>query len=105
MSTNFNNRQLPGNSPLANVLVVVLGAIAIAVSFVIGFVAFVALAAAVLIIGAVIWIRIAWMSLQVRKQGGNQTYPGGSQTNKHSVIEGEYQVIPAKKGDDNSSQT
>jgi hypothetical protein len=69
VSTNFNNRQLPGNSPLANVLVVVLGAIAIAVSFVIGFVAFVALAAAVLVIGAVVWIRIAWLGLQVRKTG------------------------------------
>jgi uncharacterized membrane protein len=105
VSTNFNNRQLPGNSPLANVLVVVLGAIAIAVSFVIGFVAFVALAAAVLVFGAVVWIRIAWLGLRVRKQGGKQTHAGDSQTTGHSVIEGEYHVIPAKKGDDNSSQT
>lgn len=105
MSTNFNNRQLPGNSPLANVLVVVLGAIAIAVSFVIGFVAFVALAAAVLVIGAVVWIRIAWLGLQARKQGGKQTHASNSQTTEHSVIEGEYHVIPAKKDDDNSSQT
>ena len=105
MSTNFNNRQLPGNSPFANVLVVVLGAIAIAISFVIGFVAFVALAAAVLVIGAVIWIRIAWMSLQVRKQGGKQTHAGSSQNSGHSVIDGEYHVSPARKGDDNSSQT
>jgi len=105
VSTNFNNRQLPGNSPLANVLVVVLGATAIAVSFVIGCVAFVALAAAVLVIGAVIWIRIAWLGLQVRKQGGKHTQAGDSQTTGHSVIEGEYHVIPVKKGDDNSSQT
>ncbi len=105
MSTNFNNRQLPGNSPLANVLVVVLGAIAIAVSFVIGFVAFVALAAAVLVIGAVIWIRIAWLGLRARKQGGNKSHTGSSQNTGHSVIEGEYHVIPPKKGNDNSSQT
>ncbi len=108
MNTQPNNRQLPGNSPFANVLVVVLGAIAIAISFVIGIVAFVALAAAVLILGAIIWIRIWWLGLKTRQYGGNRPQanpPGGSQSHGHSIIEGEFHVIPAKKGDDNSSQT
>jgi hypothetical protein len=108
VNSNFNNRQLPGNSPFANVLVVVLGAVAIAVSFVIGIVAFVALAAAVLVLGAIIWIRIWWIGVHTRKYGGKQTRSESfrdAQSENNSVIEGEFHVIPAKKGEDNSSQT
>ncbi len=108
MNTQPKHRQLPDNSPFANVLVVVLGAIAIAISFVIGIVAFVALAATVLILGTIIWIRIWWLGLKTRQYAGNRPQaarPGGSQSQGHSVIEGEFHVIPAKKGDDNSPQT
>lgn len=108
MNTNFNNRQLPGNSPFANVLVVVLGAIAIAVSFVIGIVAFVALAAAVLILGAIIWMRMWWLGWQYRKNGDQQARPArpaAPHSSDNSIIEGEYKEIPAKKADENSSQT
>jgi hypothetical protein len=108
VNINFSNRQLPGNSPFANVLVVVLGAVAIAVSFVIGIVAFVALAAAVVVLGAVIWLRIAWLGWKSRKHGGQRSQtaqtPGG-QSPSNSVIEGEYHVVPGKKDEDSSSQT
>lgn len=108
MNTQPKHRQLPDNSPFANVLVVVLGAIAIAISFVIGIVAFVALAVAVLILGVIIWIRLWWLGMKNRQYAGNRSQaasPAGPQSHGHSIIEGEFHVIPAKKGDDNSSQT
>ena len=46
MTQHFKHRQFPAGNPLANALVVVIGAIVIAVSLVLGVVAFVALASA-----------------------------------------------------------
>lgn len=108
MNANFRNRQLPGNSPLANVLVVVFGVVAIAISFVIGFVALVALAAAVIVLGAIIGIRIWWLGIKSRKHAGKQSQSRpapGSKFGVNSVIEGEYQVIPGKKDDNNRPET
>ena len=108
MNANFRNNQLPGNSPFANVLVVVFGVIAIAVSFVIGIVAFVALAAAVIVLGSIIGIRIWWLGVKSRPNADGtpqKTTMDGAQSRSNAVIEGEYQVIPGKKDSDNSSQT
>lgn len=108
MNANFRNRQFPGNSPLANVLVVVFGVVAIAVSFVIGFVALVALAAAVIVLGAIIGIRIWWLGLKSSKHAGKQSPSRpvqGSKSSANAVIEGEYQVIPGKKADNNTPET
>ena len=108
MNANFKNRQLPGNSPLANVLVVVVGAIAIAVSFVIGVFAFVALAAAVLILAAIIGIRIWWLGLKSRKgpSGDPQTGPAAKpQSNSNTVIEGEFHEVSRKNSDNRPPQT
>ena len=108
MNANFRNRQLPGNSPLANVLVVVFGVVAIAISFVIGFVALVALAAAAIVLGAIIGIRIWWLGFKSRKHAGKQSQSRpapGSKSGVISVIEGEYQVIPGKKDDNKRPET
>ena len=107
MNANFRNNQLPGNSPFANVLVVVFGVIAIAVSFVIGIVAFVAMAAAVIVLGAIIGIRIWWLGVKSRKHAPRQpqtSRAGGAQSGNKAIIEGEFSVIPGKKEDDNAPQ-
>lgn len=102
MNANFRNSQLPGNSPFANVLVVLIGAIAIAISFVIGVVAFVALAAAVIVLGAIIGIRVWWLGVKSRKHAAQQPQnprTDSVQSGGKAVIEGEYHVIAGKKDD------
>jgi membrane protein implicated in regulation of membrane protease activity len=102
VNANLKNGQLPGNSPFANILVVVFGIIAIAVSFIIGVVAFVALAAAVLVFGAIIGIRIWWLGVKSRKGTAPQKARNrGEHAVSNTVIEGEYQVIAGKKDQQN----
>ena len=108
MNTDFRNRQLPYSSPFANALVVVVGIIAIAVSFVIGVVAFVALAAAVLVLAGVIGIRIWWLGIKARKHGGQRPAAKdklSGQKGPRTVIEGEYHIVARKKDDDRPPQT
>ena len=52
---------MPSGNPLANLLVVVVGVLTIAMSVVIGFFAFVALAGFVLIVATVVGIRTWWL--------------------------------------------
>jgi hypothetical protein len=108
VNANFRNSQLPGNNPFANVLVVVIGAIAIAISFVIGVVALVALAAAVIVLGAIIGIRVWWLGVKSRKRAGQQPHDqrvDNSQSSSNAVIEGEYHVIAGKKDDGTPPRT
>jgi len=89
------NRGIPAGNPIANALVVIAGALAIGVSIVLGFFAFVVLGSIVLVLGAIIGLRVWWFNRKLRshpgmKQEPDQTPPGG-------VIEGEYHVV---KGDE-----
>jgi len=106
--TEFRNRQLPYSNPFANALVVVFGIIAIAVSFVIGVVAFVALAAAVLVLAAIVGIRIWWLRVRAGKPAGQRSAAAeavSAQKSKHTVIEGEYNVVAARKDETRPPQT
>lgn len=82
------NRQIPAGNPIANAIVVVVGVLAIALSLVVGFFAFIALACLFLVVGAVVGIRLWWaqrrMNRRHRKDGDRR--PDG-------IIEGEYRVI------------
>ncbi len=84
------NRGFPAGNPLANVLVVIVGALAIAASIVVGFVAFVVLASIILIMAAIIGIRVWWLNRKLAKGG---KVPGSGPRQKGGVIEGEYHVI------------
>ena len=81
----------PAGNPIANALGVVAGVLAIAASVVLGFFAFVALSAIVLITASIIGIRIWWFKRKMPKSPA----PGrpGEQAASASVIEGEFQVI------------
>ena len=90
------NRGIPAGNPLANIFVVIVGALAIGASIVLGFFAFVILGSIVLMMAAVIGLRVWWFK---RKMQG-QTPPGGKNGGDASaggtgggVIEGEYQVV------------
>ncbi len=97
MKYSSTHRGNPAGNPIANALVVIVGALAIGVSIVLGFFAFVVLAGIVLVLGSIIAIRVWWFNRQLRKQGGAE--PTAQDPSPGGVIEGEYHVV---KGDKNS---
>ncbi len=100
MTQQFRHRQFPAGNPLANALVVVVGAVVIGVSFVLGLVAFVALATAVLVMGAIIGVRVWWLNRKLgAQQKGPMTQNGRSATG-NEIIEGEFRVIGSDKDPD-----
>ena len=83
---------LPAGNPIANVLVVIAGALAIGVSIVLGFFAFVALSAIVLVTAAIIGVRVWWFKRKLQKGSpAGSASTGGSTV--HGVIEGEYHEV------------
>ena len=89
------NRGYPAAKPIANALVVVVGALVIGASVVLGFFAFLVLAGIVLVLGAIISLRVWWFNRKLRREMDKQPPPSGS-ASLH-VIEGEYHVV---KGDE-----
>ncbi len=81
----------PGGNPFANLLVVIVGAIAITVSLVLGFFAFLALSAVVLVAAAVIGIRVWW----ARRNMPKNAEPAASVDGE--FIEGEFHVVKKDK--------
>ncbi len=89
------HRGIPGGNPIANALVVIVGALAIGASIVLGFVAFVVLGAVLLVLGAVIGLRVWWFNRRLRRQMDAQAPP--AQRARRDVIEGEYHVVKDDK--------
>ncbi|MCP4299935.1 MAG: hypothetical protein GY783_05085 [Gammaproteobacteria bacterium] len=85
------NRGIPAGNPIANVFVVLVGALAIAVSVVLGFVAFVVLGSIVAVLAAVIGLRLWWFNRKLKSQG--QPGPTNGEAAPGGVIEGEFHVI------------
>lgn len=91
-------RSIPTGNPLANALMLVVGALAVGAAIVLGFLAFIILAGIVLVLAGVVGIRLWWFNRKLRKNSttenvGNQARPGGSP----KVIEGEYRVVSTSK--------
>lgn len=82
----------PAGNPIANVFVIIAGALAIGVSIVLGFFAFVVLSGIVLVTAVVVGIRVWWFK---RKMQQGSRVNNGSQRPKSpvGVIEGEYRVV------------
>ena len=97
MNNSSFNRGIPAGNPIANALVVIVGALAIGASIVLGFFAFVVLGSIILVFGAIIALRVWWFNRKLVKQAKSQ--PSPQQQPGGGVIEGEYHVV---KGDENS---
>ena len=82
------HRSFPAGNPLANALVVIVGALAIALSFILGVVAFVALASVLLVLAAIVGIRIWWLNRRLARSAKRN-----SEAAQVDVIEGEYRVV------------
>jgi predicted lipid-binding transport protein (Tim44 family) len=85
------NRGIPAGNPIANALVIVVGALVIGASIVLGFFAFIALASIVLVLGAIIGLRVWWLNRKLARAAKSSTTTRQSEPSK--VIEGEYHVV------------
>jgi uncharacterized membrane protein YphA (DoxX/SURF4 family) len=82
----------PAGNPIANVLVVIAGALVVGASIVLGFFAFIALGAIVLISAAIIGIRVWWLKRKI-EQGQTPSDMQRPRSAPGGVIEGEYKVV------------
>lgn len=82
----------PAGNPIANVLVIIVGALVIGASIVVGFFAFLILSAIVLMSAAVVGLRVWWLKRRMARGGGT---PGSGETvrTRIEVIEGEYREV------------
>jgi uncharacterized membrane protein len=85
------NQGLPAGNPIANALVIFVGALAISVSLVLGFLAFVVLASIVVVLGAVVGLRVWWLNRKLARSG--RASRQARQDAQGGVIEGEYHVV------------
>lgn len=92
----YRLRLRPGN-PFVNAVVIVLGALAIAASLVVGFFAFVVLASVFIMLAAVVGLRLWWLNWRFRRQKpGTAERPG---TESAELIEGEYRILRSEQRD------
>ena len=83
---------IPAGNPIANVLVIIVGALVIGASIVLGFFAFLVLSAVVLVSAAVVGLRVWWLKRKMAS-GGVSGGEGVTVRRRVDVIEGEYHVV------------
>jgi hypothetical protein len=82
----------PAGNPIANVFVIIAGALAIGVSIVLGFFAFVVLSGIVLLTAVVVGIRVWWFKRKMQ-QGSPVNNASRRPKSPAGVIEGEFKVV------------
>jgi len=92
-----SKRGFPAGNPIANAFVIIVGALAIGASIVLGFFAFVILASILIVFSAIIGIRLWWFNRKLQK---TQEQPGTPRPDRPGgVIEGEYRVVIEEQDD------
>lgn len=91
MKYTFSNRGIPAGNPIANVFVVLVGALVIGVFVVLGFVAFVVLGAIVAVLASVVGLRVWWFNRKLKNQVPRSS--NNEQMGSGGVIEGEFRVV------------
>lgn len=100
MNQQFKHRQFPAGNPLANALVIVVGALVIGVSFVLGIVAFVALVAAAIVMAAIIGVRVWWLNRKLGARSKSHVNQKRGSASGSEIIEGEFRVVGPDKDRD-----
>lgn len=88
---------MPAGNPIANIFVILVGALVIGVSVVLGFVAFVVLGSVVAVLASVIGLRLWWFNRKLKRHGQNAPTAGPAKPG--GFIEGEYRIV--EDDDDN----
>ncbi len=98
MNAHFSKRQLSAGNPLANALVVIIGALAIGASLILGVVALIVLGSIVLMLAALVGIRVWWFNRRLSRQLKSADQDSSAQ--QSDIIEGEYRVISSVRTQD-----
>ncbi len=94
------NRHFPAGNPLANVLVVIVGALVIGATIILGVVAFVALSGIILVLAVVLGVRMWWLGRKLPKHSRAASGRGRPGSGDNTVIEGEYRVVSVHRDED-----
>jgi len=85
------------------VFVVLVGALVIGLSIVLGFVAFVILGSVIAVLAAIIGIRLWWLNRKVLRKAGRRRPEGSAAGDR--VIEGEFRVVDdSRRGEDSDGR-
>ena len=99
MNYSSSKRGFPAGNPIANALVIIVGALAIGASIVLGFVAFVVLSSIVLILAAIVGMRLWWFNRKLQKAAATGEQEQHAARSVGGVIEGEYHEVIEERDD------
>ncbi len=92
-------RGFPAGSPIASALVIIVGALVIAASLVVGFLAFLVLGSVLLVLAAVVSARLWWLRRKMARDPAFRAAPQSHARPTQQTIEGEYHVVVDEKRD------
>ncbi|HNP37713.1 MAG TPA: hypothetical protein PKK10_17865 [Woeseiaceae bacterium] len=98
MNYSSSNRGFPAGNPIANALVIIVGALAIGASIVLGFFAFLVLSGLILIFVSIVGVRVWWFQRKMRKAAGRNGTAEPRAQSESQVIEGEFRVVDHRTG-------
>lgn len=100
MKRNIRFENVSAGNPLANALMLVVGALAAGAAILLGFFAFVVLAGIVLVLAAIVGIRLWWFSRKLKREArrpsARPSAAHDEQASSGRVIEGEYTVVSTR---------
>jgi len=90
----------PPQTPLNRILAGIIAVLALVGSFIIGTAALLVIAGLGLIAGLALWMRVAWIKHQLRKNGVDLNAGVDTQRQSGEVIDAEYTVVSVKDRQD-----
>ena len=87
------DKGFPAGGPIASALVIIVGSLVIAASLVVGFLAFLILGSALLVLAAVVSARLWWLRRKMARDPAFRTATQGRAGRTQQTIEGEYRVV------------
>ena len=92
------NRGFSIGNPIANIFVIVVGALAIGASIVLGFFALVVLGSIITVLAAIIGLRVWWFNRKLRSQ--MKSKPARHEQSPGELIEGDYRIVADDRDDE-----
>ncbi len=90
----------PPQNPLARIITAIIAVFTLAGAFMLGFAALLVVAAIGLVAGIALWLRVAWIKRQMRKNGVDLNSVMGAQKTHGDVIDAEYTVVSVQDDKD-----